>query len=77
MTNAILISAALCLAPEAKNTLAFNKYLEATYAQTEADSYRRSLEKKYVPKKLTVFGGYTAILFKMYKDQSVKLAWSF
>lgn len=77
LTSAILISAALCLAPEAKHTEAYNKYLEATYAQTGLDRYRKTLEKQYVPQEVKLYGGYLAIMMKVYKDQQVKLAWTF
>lgn len=65
------------MAPEAKNSQAFNKYLEATYVQTGFDGYRRDLEKKYIPAQITYYGGYAAIVLKIYRDRTIKLAWTF
>lgn len=50
---------------------------KATYIETKTDKMMKTLEKKYVPKKIEEYGGWITAMTKIAVEKRVSLEWTF
>lgn len=63
--------------PASKTNDAYRALAKATYLQTGTDKHVKTLEKKYIPKKVKEYGGWITAAMKVVSEQKVSLEWTF
>lgn len=78
--NPLLLSSAILLSPElarGSETQALRAFMKATYLQTGMDKSVKNIEKEYVTDSMRAYGGYVAVLAKVFTERKITYEFRF
>lgn len=75
ITSALAIQVARSPAQDEKQ--AWTAFMKATYIETGMDKKVKRIEKKYIPEKVRIYGGWTAQIIKIQQEKKISYEWTF